>query len=89
MRTASEKKRKRGEELVYGHGYTLVELLVAMAITLVVMAGVYKVYVSQQDSYLLQEQVAELQKCQDSKIYNDQRNQDGRVRSIRNCGCKI
>ena len=61
MRTASEKKRKRGEELVYGHGYTLVELLVAMAITLVVMAGVYKVYVSQQDSYLLQEQVAELQ----------------------------
>jgi len=32
-----------------------------MAITLVVMAGVYKVYVTQQDSYLLQEQVAEMQ----------------------------
>jgi type IV pilus assembly protein PilW len=42
-------------------GYSLVELLVAMAITLVVMAGVYKVYVTQQDSYLLQEQVAEMQ----------------------------
>jgi hypothetical protein len=33
----------------------------AMAISLVVMAGVYKVYVTQQDSYLLQEQVAEMQ----------------------------
>lgn len=42
-------------------GYSLVELVVAMAITLVVMAGVYKVYVTQQDSYLIQEQVAEMQ----------------------------
>ena len=42
-------------------GFSLVELVVAMAITLVVMAGVYKVYVTQQDSYLLQEQVAEMQ----------------------------
>ena len=61
MRTTSEKKRNSGKELLYGHGYTLVELLVAMAITLVVMAAVYKVYVSQQDSYLLQERIAELQ----------------------------
>jgi len=42
-------------------GFSLVELLVAMAITMVVMAGVYQVYVTQQDSYLLQEQVAEMQ----------------------------
>jgi type IV pilus assembly protein PilW len=61
VRTTSEKKRNRGKELFYGQGYTLVELLVAMAITLVVMAAVYKVYMSQQDSYLLQEQIAELQ----------------------------
>jgi len=58
VRTALEKKRNK---LSYRHGYSLVELLVAMAITLVVMAGVYKVYVTQQDSYLLQEQVAEMQ----------------------------
>jgi prepilin-type N-terminal cleavage/methylation domain-containing protein len=45
----------------FAQGYSLVELLVAMAISLVVMAGVYKVYVTQQDSYLLQEQVAEMQ----------------------------
>ncbi len=42
-------------------GFSLVELLVAMVITMAVMAGVYKVYVTQQDSYLLQGQVAEMQ----------------------------
>jgi len=61
VKTALEKKRNNCKEWSYHHGYSLVELLVAMAITLVVMAGVYKVYVSQQDSYLLQEQVAEMQ----------------------------
>lgn len=52
---------KKLNKCSYCHGYSLVELLVAMAITLVVMSGVYKVYVTQQDSYLLQEQVAEMQ----------------------------
>jgi len=61
MKTALQKKCNSCKEFFYDHGYTLVELLVAMAITLVVMAGVYKVYVTQQDSYLLQEQVAEMQ----------------------------
>lgn len=53
--------KKKSNQCLYGQGYSLVELLVAMAISLVVMAGVYKVYVAQQDSYLLQEQVAEMQ----------------------------
>jgi type IV pilus assembly protein PilW len=53
--------RKSLSRWLCGHGYSLVELLVAMAISLVVMAGVYKVYVTQQDSYLLQEQMAEMQ----------------------------
>jgi type IV pilus assembly protein PilW len=45
-------------------GFSLVELLVAMAITAVVMAAVFKIYTTQQDSYVLQEQVAEMQqKC--------------------------
>jgi type IV pilus assembly protein PilW len=43
------------------HGFSLVELLVAMAMTGVVMAAVFKVYKTQQDSYLAQEQVAEMQ----------------------------
>ena len=42
-------------------GFTLVELLIAMAISGVIMAGVYAAFKSQQDSYLAQEQVAEMQ----------------------------
>jgi prepilin-type N-terminal cleavage/methylation domain-containing protein len=61
VRKALEKKRKRYKELSYRRGYSLVELLVAMAITLVVMAGVYKVFVIHQNAYLLQEQIAEMQ----------------------------
>jgi type IV pilus assembly protein PilW len=42
-------------------GFTLIELLVAMAISVIVMAGVYSVYYSQQKSYVAQEQVAAMQ----------------------------
>jgi prepilin-type N-terminal cleavage/methylation domain-containing protein len=36
------------------HGFTMVELLVAMAMTAVVMAAVYTLYKTQQDSYIAQ-----------------------------------
>jgi type IV pilus assembly protein PilW len=52
------KKTNKGKHL---HGFSLVELLVAMAITAVVMTAVFKIYTTQQNSYLLQEQVAEMQ----------------------------
>jgi len=52
---------KRINTWSFGHGFSLVELMVAMAISLIVMTGVYKIYVTQQDSYLLQERVAEMQ----------------------------
>ena len=42
-------------------GFTLVELMVTMAIMAVVMAGVYSAYYSQQQSYVVQEQVSEMQ----------------------------
>ncbi|MFH1935172.1 MAG: prepilin-type N-terminal cleavage/methylation domain-containing protein [Pseudomonadota bacterium] len=42
-------------------GFTLVELLIAMAIAGIVMAGVYSAYSSQQRSYIVQEQVAAVQ----------------------------
>ena len=42
-------------------GFTLIEILVAIAITGVVMAGVYSAYSSQQRSYIVQEQVAGMQ----------------------------
>lgn len=45
----------------YQHGFTLIELLITVAISGVLMAGVYTAFKSQQDSYLAQEQVAEMQ----------------------------
>ena len=42
-------------------GFTLIELLVAIAIAMVVLAGIYKVYMSQQQSYIIQEQMAAMQ----------------------------
>ena len=42
-------------------GFTLVELLMAMAISGILMAGIYTAYRSQQRSYIAQEQVAALQ----------------------------
>lgn len=56
-----EMKSKRRNYRPLNRGFSLVELLVAMAISLIVMAAVFKVYTTQQDSYLLQEQIAEVQ----------------------------
>ena len=42
-------------------GFTLVEILVAMVIAGVVMAGIYSAYSSQQRSYIVQEQIAGMQ----------------------------
>jgi len=42
-------------------GFTLTELLIAMAVSGIVMAGVYSAYSSQQRSYIAQEQVAAVQ----------------------------
>ena len=42
-------------------GFTLVEIMVTLAIMAVVMAGVYLTFYSQQKSYTVQEQVAEMQ----------------------------
>lgn len=51
-------------------GFTLVELLVAMVISLVVMGGIYSTYYSQQKSYLAQEQVAAMQQNLRAAMYN-------------------
>ena len=50
-------------------GFTLVELLVAMGISGVVMAGIYTVYSSQQKSYAAQEQMAAIQQNLRTAIY--------------------
>ncbi len=43
------------------HGFTLVELLVALVVSGVLMTGVYSAFLTQQQSYLAQDQVAEMQ----------------------------
>ncbi len=43
------------------NGFTLVELLVAMAMGLIIMAAIYYTYVSQQKSYVITEKVSALQ----------------------------
>ncbi len=42
-------------------GFTIAELVVAMALSGVLMAGIYSAYYSQQKSYIAQDQVAEMQ----------------------------
>ena len=49
------------EEKINNTGFTLVELLVAIAIFGIASAAIYATYQHQQDSYLAQEQVADLQ----------------------------
>ena len=42
-------------------GFTLIELLIAMALGLIVLAGLFRTFKVQQDSYLLQDQVSTMQ----------------------------
>jgi len=50
-------------------GFTLVELLVAMAMVGIVVGAIYSTYKSQQDSYVAQEQVAEMQQNLRAALY--------------------
>ena len=43
------------------NGFTLIEILVAMVLSIIVMAGIYSTYYSQQKSFMVQEQVAAMQ----------------------------
>ncbi len=54
-------------------GFTITELLVAMAIAGVVMAAVYSTYYSQQKSYVTQEQVAGMQQNLRAAMYHMER----------------
>ncbi len=55
-------QKKKSLNVIPGsHGFTLVELMLAMLITGIIVAAIYAAYVSQQRVYLAQEQVAEMQ----------------------------
>ena len=61
-------------------GFTLLELLIVMAITGIVMAAVYTASKTQQDSYIAQEEVATMQQNVRSAMYYMER-------EIRMAGC--
>ena len=50
-------------------GFTLVELMVAMAISLVVMGAIFLTFKSQQDSYIIQDQITATQQNLRSAMY--------------------
>lgn len=54
-------RKDKTERLLQEHGFTLVELMIAMVISGFVMAALYSTYVVQQKHALAQEQVAEMQ----------------------------
>jgi type IV pilus assembly protein PilW len=60
-------------------GFTLIEVIVTLAISGIIMTGVYTAFKAQQDSYLAQEQVAEMQQNLRASI-------DYMVRNLRMAG---
>jgi type IV pilus assembly protein PilW len=61
-------------------GFTLIELLVAMVLSVIIMAGIYSTYYSQQKSYLVQEQVSAMQQNLRAALFYMER-------EIRQAGC--
>jgi type IV pilus assembly protein PilW len=61
------------------HGFTLVEIMIAISISAVITSAFYQIFLSQQRSYLLQEQVAEMQQNLRTGLYM-------MVRDIRSAG---
>jgi len=73
----AEIKRKR---ILKEQGFTIVELLVAMAVSLLALGAIYSTFQSQHKSYLMQEEVAAMQQNIRAAMYHIQR-------EIRMAGC--
>jgi len=67
------RSNRKNEKQRFRQGFTLVELLVAIAIAGIVMAGIYSVYRSQQSSYAAQAQVTALEQKVRAAMYFMQR----------------
>jgi type IV pilus assembly protein PilW len=65
-----EKIMKSSDMPTSEKGFTILELLVAMTISLVVMGAVYSTYRSQQNSYIIQDQVAGAQQNLRAAMYS-------------------
>jgi len=60
---------KKNQKWLTDQGFTLVELMVAMAISLVVMGAIFLTFKSQQDSYIIQDQITATQQNLRSAMY--------------------
>jgi len=60
---------KKNQKRLTDQGFTLVELMVAMAISLVVMGAIFLTFKSQQDSYVVQAQITATQQNLRSAMY--------------------
>jgi type IV pilus assembly protein PilW len=63
------KLRGTGTHENSGKGFTLVELLIAMALSGIVMGGIYSTYYGQQKCFTIQEQVAQVQQNLRGALY--------------------
>jgi prepilin-type N-terminal cleavage/methylation domain-containing protein len=54
-------KKMKGQSIFNKRGITLIELLVALVISAITMAAIYKVFISQTKVYYVQDQVVEVQ----------------------------
>ena len=61
---------KGKREAFHAKGYTVIELMLAIAIAGIVMASFYSVYISQQSSYVRQEKVAAMHQNIRSAMYH-------------------
>jgi type IV pilus assembly protein PilW len=61
LRGNNRREGKGEEEVRTEKGFTLIELLVAMFVAAIVMTGVYSAYYSQQKSFVVQDELAEMQ----------------------------
>ena len=56
-------------EIKRNSGFTLIELLVAVALGLVILAGLFRTFKVQQDSYVIQDQVSAMQQNLRAAMY--------------------
>ncbi|MBW2105033.1 MAG: PilW family protein [Deltaproteobacteria bacterium] len=59
----------KNQKRLTDQGFTLAELLIAMAISLVVMSAIFLTFKSQQDSYIIQDQVTAMQQNLRAAMY--------------------
>ncbi len=50
------------------HGFTLIELMIALVLSIIVIIGIYNTFISQHKSYIIQERAAEMQQTIRSAI---------------------